>query len=85
MKIKWRKIKHAPTDGSVILGFHALHKVPVTIYYTGNCWRERTLTTEWPYEAFSHWSKIPNQPPRREQVLFKQYQLLTNKKLQLNN
>ena len=60
--MKWKEIDSAPKDGSVILGFHVIHEVPVTIYYTGTLWRERTLTTEWPDNAFSYWMKLPKRP-----------------------
>lgn len=50
----------APRDGSVILAYHIIWKVPVCIKYVDklNGWADSLITTQWPEEAFMGWRYI---------------------------
>jgi hypothetical protein len=59
---RWRPISEAPKDRP-IEAWHKVWKCAVTIVYRSwgdrSAWVEKTLTTEWPLEAFTHWREAP--------------------------
>ncbi len=61
----WQPIDTIPQDRPVD-GWHSVWKCPVTIAYRSwgdrNAWVEKTLTTEWPLEAFTHWRETSKAP-----------------------
>ncbi len=65
MRNEWLDIETAPDDRP-IQAWHRVWKCPVTIqrrsFGDRSAWVEKTLTTEWPLEAFSHWME-PTAPP----------------------
>lgn len=70
--MEWQDISTAPKDGMSILAWHDFHKCPVAIRWVAEgiwtqCngkmhWIEKTGTTGWPEEAFSHWMPLPPAP-----------------------
>ncbi|MBB95602.1 MAG: hypothetical protein CML68_13555 [Rhodobacteraceae bacterium] len=67
MDAGWRPINTAPKDGRFFEAWHIIHKCTVTVrpmdtHHNGCGLIERTMTTTWPVEAFSHWRK-PSEPP----------------------
>jgi hypothetical protein len=54
------EMSDAPRDGSIILAYHIIWKVPVCIKYvdTLNGWTDSLVTTQWPEEAFAGWRYI---------------------------
>jgi len=61
MSNPWHPIETVPKDGSIVLLWHKLHKCPIAAFYKPEphlSWYERTLTTQWPTRAFSHWAAI---------------------------
>jgi hypothetical protein len=61
----WRTIESIPQDRP-IEAWHKTWKCPVSIAYRSwgdrAAWVEKTLTTEWPIEAFTHWREMPAPP-----------------------
>ncbi len=61
----WQPIETIPEDRP-IQAWHIIWKCPVTIQRRSwgdrSAWVEKTLTTEWPLEAFSHWMEVPAPP-----------------------
>jgi len=62
---EWRSIDTIPQDRPID-GWHKVWKCPVTIAYRvdRSAWVEKTLTTEWPIEAFTHWRETSTAPDK---------------------
>lgn len=62
--MKWEPIETSPGQGIYFLGWHKIHKCPIAIRYSeaDSAYIEKTLTTMWPTEAFSHWAPMPDSP-----------------------
>jgi len=62
---EWQEIDTIPKDRPID-GWHKTWKCPVTIAYRSlgdrSAWVEKTLTTEWPIDAFTHWRET-SEPP----------------------
>lgn len=61
----WQPIDTIPQDRPID-GWHSIWKCPVTVSYRSwvdrSAWVEKTMTTEWPIEAFTHWRETSEAP-----------------------
>ena len=69
METKWISVdERLPEKGEVVQFFHIVWKCPVSASivdvddHRGSIVREKTKTTEWPIQAFSHWMPLPKPP-----------------------
>lgn len=68
---EWQPIETAPRDGTVIQCWHKVYKCPISVLwkddgfpYRGERlnWYERSYTTAWPEQSFTHWMPLPPPP-----------------------
>jgi hypothetical protein len=58
-----RPIADAPRDGSLIYAWHKIHDCWIAIRFTEKYgWIEKTLTTIWPEESFTHFVSSSSLP-----------------------
>lgn len=60
-KLQLFEMNYAPKDGSVILAYHILWKVPMCIKWLDdmNGWVDSVISTSWPEESFVGWNYCP--------------------------
>lgn len=64
---QWKPIETAPRDGSMIELWHRVWECPMTVqwkigFISDLPWIEKTKTTAWPTEAFTHWRHTASAP-----------------------
>ena len=57
-----RPIEEAPKDGTFFYGWHRVWNCWIAVKKYENSWIEKTLCTQWPYDAFTHFIPLSSLP-----------------------
>ncbi len=57
-----RPIEEAPKDGTFFYGWHRVWNCWIAVKLYENSWIEKTLCTQWPYDAFTHFIPLSSLP-----------------------